>query len=161
MSDRHRLPERLFDSVRDELERLDPGSGGAALTELLARWPGAVGDVVARNAWPARRTRDGIVLVHTSSSAWAQELTQLEAQVRAKLGDDAPRFRFAVGPLPAAGREAVPEAERVVHRPTEADSAEADRIAREIEAEAVREAVREACALSLAAQRIERTDRPI
>src|SRR6188508_3404090 len=68
MSDRHRLPERLSDSVRDELERLDPGSGGTALTELLARWPGAVGDVVARNAWPARRTRDGIVLVHTSSS---------------------------------------------------------------------------------------------
>jgi hypothetical protein len=161
MRDRHRLPERLSDSVRDELERLDPGSGGTALTELLARWPAAVGDMVARNAWPARRTRDGTVLVHTSSSAWAQELTQLEAQVRAKLGESAPRLRFAVGPLPAPGQEPVPEAERSVHRPTDADSAEADRIVRGIEAEAVREAVREACALSFAVQRAARTDRPI
>jgi len=94
------------------------------------------------------------------SSAWAQELTQLEAQVRAKLGESAPRLRFAVGPLPAPGQEPVPEAERSVHRPTEADSAEADRIVRGIEAEAVREAVREACALSFAVQRAARTDRP-
>jgi hypothetical protein len=161
MSGRYRLPEGLFDSVATELDRIGAGAGGAALAELLARWPEAVGETIARNAWPARRSRDGTVLVHTSSSAWAQELTHLEEQVRAKLGPEAPRLRFAVGALPATGRETVSEAQRFVHRPTEAEDAQAAELAGRIDADSVREAVREACALSLAAQRGERTDRRV
>jgi hypothetical protein len=161
MSERHRLPERLLETVTAELERIGAGPGGVALADILARWPEAVGETIARNAWPARRSRDGTVLVHTSSSAWAQELTHLEAQVRAKLGEDAPPLRFVVGALPARGQEAVSEAERIVHRPTQAEVAQAADLARGISAEAVREAVRKACELSLAAQRGGRTDRPI
>jgi hypothetical protein len=161
MSSRYRLPEGLFDTVAAELDRIGAGVGGAVLADVLVRWPEAVGETIARNAWPAKRSRDGTVLVHTSSSAWAQELTHLEEQVRAKLGPEAPRLRFAVGPLPAAGPETVPEAQRFVHRPTEAEAARAAEIAGGIGADDVREAVREACALSLAAQRRERTDRSV
>ena len=82
------------------------------------------------------------MLVHTSSSAWAQELTHLEAQVRAKLGGDAPPLRFVVGALPAGGQEPVPEAERLVHRPTQAEATQAAELARGISTDAVREAVR-------------------
>src|SRR3712207_8602350 len=38
----------------------------------------------------ARVARDGTVHVHTSSSAWAFELTQLEGRVREALADAAP-----------------------------------------------------------------------
>ena len=39
--------------------------------------------------------------MNTSSSAWAFELTQLEATIRGKLGAlTPPRLRFAPGPLP-------------------------------------------------------------
>ena len=161
MSQRYRLPERLIETVTAELERMGAGPGGAALADILARWSEAVGETIARNAWPARRARDGTVLVHTSSSAWAQELTHLEAQVRAKLGGDAPPLRFVVGALPAGGQEPVPEAERFVHRPTQAEATQAADLARGISADAVREAVRKACELSLAAQRGGRTDRSV
>lgn len=161
MSGGHRLPERLATAVHAELDRVGAGAGGAALAELLARWPGAVGETIARNAWPARCTRDGTVIVHTSSSAWAQELTHLAAQVRETLGEGAPPLRFVVGPLPEPGPEAVPGRCRSVHSPNAAELEQAARMAAAIEAPAVRERVREACALSLAAQRAGPTDRSI
>jgi len=161
VSRRQGLPERLAPSVHAELDRLGAGSGGAALAALLARWPEAVGETIARNAWPARRTRDGTVVVHTSSAAWAQELTHLEPEVRARLGDDAPALRFVVGPLPEPGPEPVPEARRSAHRPTALEFEQASAIVAAIESESVREIVREACARSLAAQRPARTDRRI
>jgi len=94
--------ERVGPLVQRQLGRLGPNS---ALAPLLAAWPAAVGPTVARHAWPARIGRDGTVRVHTSSSAWAFELTQLESEVlvklRAALDDAAPgRLRFAPGPLP-------------------------------------------------------------
>jgi hypothetical protein len=161
MSGRYGLPPSIRDSVHHELDRLGEGPGGADLADLASGWAEAVGDTIARNAWPARRRRDGTVLVHTSSSAWAQELTHLEEQVRAKLGQAAPRLRFVVGPLPEAGRESVPDERRSLHRPTEREDAQAAEMTREVSVEAVREAIRKACALSLAAQRTERTDRSI
>lgn len=161
MSRDHGLPECLAPSVRAELDRLGAGSGTADLADLLARWPTAVGETIARNAWPARRTRAGTVVVHTSSAAWAQELTHLGAEIRARLGDDTPVLRFVVGPLPEPGPEALPDSRRSVHDPSPLDFSQASAIAALIESERVREAVREACARSLAMQRSARTDRSI
>ena len=48
--------EPLGDDVQRELRRLGPN---AAIGETVAAWPDAVGDVIARNAWPARYQRDG------------------------------------------------------------------------------------------------------
>src|SRR5215218_4848152 len=81
------------------------------MVELVARWPSAVGEQIARNAWPARIGRDGKLHVATSSSAWAFELTSLGAAVlerlRAALGNEAPSsVAFAPGPVPEVLAEA-------------------------------------------------------
>ncbi len=81
------------------------------MPELLEAWPGAVGEMVAANAWPARIARDGTLHINTSSSTWAFELAQLAPAIaerlRQELGESAPKaLRFAVGHLP---EPAVPE----------------------------------------------------
>ena len=94
--------DRIGDAVRQELARF--GSAGE-MADLVTAWPEAVGETVARNAWPARVARDGTLHVNASSSAWAFELQQLEAEISGRLRDvlgaSAPRrLRFAPGPLP-------------------------------------------------------------
>lgn len=67
-------------------------------------WPAAVGDQVARNSLPVRRSGDALV-VHCASSGWASELTLLERQMRARLEslmEPVPaRLRFEVGDVDA------------------------------------------------------------
>ena len=41
--------------------------------ETVAAWPSAVGEEIARNAWPARFARDGTLIVNTRDSVWAFE----------------------------------------------------------------------------------------
>lgn len=122
------------------------------MADLVAVWPAAVGDAVAANAWPARLSRDGTLVVHASSSAWAFELTQLEDAVRERLGALAPpALRFVVGPIPApGGRDPVPSSQQVVPTPGEEERAQAAAIACEIEHPELREAVARAIATSLA-----------
>jgi predicted nucleic acid-binding Zn ribbon protein len=100
--------ERLGGEIKRELSRFGAQGG---MPELLEAWPGAVGEMVAANAWPARIARDGTLHVNTSSSAWAFELAQLAPAIaerlRQELGEGAPKaLRFAVGHLP---EPAVPE----------------------------------------------------
>ena len=94
--------ERLGGEIKRELSRFGAQGG---MPELLEAWPGAVGEMVAANAWPARIARDGTLHVNTSSSAWAFELAQLAPAIaerlRQELGEGAPKaLRFAVGHLP-------------------------------------------------------------
>ena len=74
------------------------------MADVVAAWRAAVGEAIARNAWPARLARDGTLHVNTSSSAWAFELTHLAASLRARLAErveNVPKvLRFAPGPLP-------------------------------------------------------------
>jgi predicted nucleic acid-binding Zn ribbon protein len=103
--------KKLTDEVSRELGRFGPAAGMVALVEA---WPGAVGPTIARNAWPARISRDRTLHVATSSSSWAFELAQLEAEVlrrlREAVGAKAPsRLRFAVGKLPELGLDDEPE----------------------------------------------------
>lgn len=150
---RHALPAGLAGEVEVQLRRLGGGQPGV-LAALVAAWPSAVGPAVAANAWPARLGRDGAVVVHASSSAWAFELTQLAAEVLDRLGKAAPpRIVFVVGPVPAPGVESVPEACRSRPRPSPADRSRAAEMAREIGPPALREAVARAAAASLAARR--------
>jgi hypothetical protein len=152
---RSSLPEQLGRDVELELARLGQAPAGHGdMTALLGAWPGSVGQAISRNAWPARFARDGTLIVHTSSSAWAFELEQLSASIRERLGPLAPaRLRFVVGPLPEGDHESVPEVRRVVRAPDAAERARADRIAREIEAPELRETVARAAAASLARAR--------
>lgn len=145
----------IADVVARELGRFGPAAG---MGEIVAAWPGAVGDPIAAHAWPARVARDGTLHVATSSSAWAFELTQLEAQIRERLavaaGAAAPKsIRFAVGHIPETGSDPAPKEKRTVPKVSDALFAEGERIAAEIEDPALREAVARAAAASLAAAR--------
>jgi predicted nucleic acid-binding Zn ribbon protein len=96
--------DRIGDEIQRELAR--GGSRDAVpLAAVTAAWPTAVGDAVARRAWPLRISRDGTLHVAAESATWAQELTLLESDVldalRAQLADATPvKLRFAVGPIP-------------------------------------------------------------
>ena len=95
-------PERIGGDVQRELSRFGPAEG---MTEIVRAWPEAMGEQIARNAWPARLARDGKLHVATASSAWAFELSQLEPKLLARLaetlGDATPAgLRFAPGKLP-------------------------------------------------------------
>ena len=147
-------PEPIGGHVRQELARFGPAG---AMAELVAVWAEAVGPGIAANAWPARIARDGTLHVAASSSAWAFELTQLEATVRERLRerlrDEAPpRIRFAVGPIPERGVQEVKSFRAPVPKVTPDARSEGERIAAGIEDHELRALVARAAAASLAGQ---------
>jgi hypothetical protein len=151
--------ERLGDEVGRQLGRFGPQG---AISDIVAAWPGAVGEAIARNAWPARVARDGTLHVATSSSSWAFELTQLAPQLMARLkpllAESAPKaLKFSPGPVPELTR---PEATSAVPAtrsdPTPEERALAAAMSAEIEDEELRDLVARAAAASLAGQRVGR-----
>jgi len=129
---------------------------------MLRVWPEAVGEAIARNAWPARPARDGVVVVHVSSSAWAHELTQLEETLLERLGAAAPeRLRFTVGPVPEPGAPEPDSPPAPAVTPSCEDERLAESLSAAIEEQDLREAVKRAAALSLAAARSPRPDRSV
>ena len=145
-------PERLGEDVRRELGRFGPGG---AIADVVEAWPDAVGDSIARNAWPARIARDGTLHVSTSSSAWAFELGLLEEKLRERLaeglGKDAPpRLRFAPGRLPEAAAPGPAETERAAVEVTEQHLQAGEELAAAISDENLRKVVAKAAAASLA-----------
>jgi hypothetical protein len=146
------LPDPIGGEVRRELNRFGPAGH---MGEVVAAWPAAVGPGIAANAWPARVARDGTLHVHTSSSTWAFELTQLASSIadrlREKLGKDCPAaLKFAAGPLPELGGEVEKVRDRTVPRPTAEQLERSGRIAAPIEDAELREAVAKAVAASFA-----------
>jgi hypothetical protein len=132
------------------------------MAEVVAAWPAAVGEAIARNAWPARAGRDGTLHVHTSSSAWAFELAQLEStlleRLRAAVGELAPpRLRFAVGNLPAAAPAPEEETRPVPPEPSAEEVAEAAALVGGIADQELRNLVQRAAAASLARARSDRS----
>jgi hypothetical protein len=144
--------EPIGETVQHELGRF--GRGGA-IAEIVKVWPQAVGESIARNAWPARIARDGALHVATSSSTWAFELGLLEADIRGRLtvalGPDAPAsLRFAPGRLPEPPRDSAETSPSAPVEPTSAQQAEGERLAAQIEDQNLRKVVARAAAASLA-----------
>ena len=140
--------DRVGRNVERELSRFGTVAG---LGPVVDAWPSAVGPEIARNAWPARIARDGTLHVHTSSSAWAFELAQLEGRIRAALGEHAPpRLRFATGPLPEAPVDDVGPGANPTVRPSREHASAAAQIAAVIADENLRKIVAKAAAFSLA-----------
>jgi predicted nucleic acid-binding Zn ribbon protein len=83
---RRRTPRPLATAIGEALERAEPAT---LLAAVQSAWPGAVGEAIARETSPVAE-RAGIVTVACSSSAWAQELDLLGAQILAKLGPKLP-----------------------------------------------------------------------
>src|SRR6478752_1114633 len=72
--------------------------------EVVAAWPAAVGEEIARNAWPARFQRDRTLIVHTRDAIWGFELGHRAAEISARLPGK-PALKFVPGPLPEPGAE--------------------------------------------------------
>ena len=144
-------PERIGGEVQRELSRFGPAEG---MTEIVRAWPAAMGEQIARNAWPSRLTRDGKLHVATASSAWAFELAQLEPKLLERLGealgDAIPTgLRFAPGKLPELSAEDGPGAPKAVRTPTAEEHELAAALASGIEDESLRKIVAKAAAASL------------
>lgn len=134
--------DRLGNEVRAELSRFGPQAG---LADVVEGWPAAVGDAIARNAWPARIARDGTVHVSTADSVWAFELAHRATEIATRLG--VPKVRFTPGPLPEQSPQLAPPEPA---RPTRAHEQAAAEIAAGITAENLRESVQKAVSFSLA-----------
>jgi hypothetical protein len=144
--------ERIGNEVRRELGRF--GSAGQ-MADLVAAWPGAVGETVAANAWPARLARDGTLHVAAASSTWAFELQQLEREIverlRATLDAGAPaRLRFTPGPLPELPPAPQPSSPNPPSEPSLEQAREAHEWAATIASEELRKSVEKAARMSLA-----------
>ncbi len=152
--------ERLGDSARRLLAASgvpDPGPLSAAADI----WPSAVGDAIARVAWPKRIARDGTLHVATLSATWAFELSRLAPEIherlRSALGSAAPTaLQFSPGPVPEPD---APAKQTVASPPpvTSDDRDRADRLTAGIADPALRELVARAASASLAAARAGRS----
>ena len=127
--------DKIGEQVRSELSRVGADSGAG---DAVTAWSAAVGDEIARNAWPARTQPDGTLVVHVRDAIWGFELTQRAAEISERL-PGRPRLRFTPGPLPETTLEPPPE------RPAEA-SPEQAREAAAITAEIVDPDLRESVA---------------
>jgi hypothetical protein len=96
--------EPLGDQIRAELSRVGVDSGPG---DGVTAWPAAVGEEIARNAWPAKTQPDGTLVVHVRDAIWGFELTQRAAEISERL-PGRPRLRFTPGPLPEAAPEPLP-----------------------------------------------------
>ena len=145
-------PELIGDDVQRELSRFGPAEG---MTEIVRAWPRVMGEQIARNAWPARISRDGKLHVATSSSAWAFELAQLEPKLLERLGEvlgaAVPAgLRFAPGKLPERSADDDAGPAHAVREPTAEERELAAALASGIEDESLRKVVAKAAAASLA-----------
>jgi hypothetical protein len=158
--------ERVDAEVRRELGRFGPHEGDTHADTIVAVvriWPRAVGDTIARNAWPARIGRDGTLHVSTVSATWAFELGRLAptilAQLGAELGAGAPTMlKFAPGAVPEAAAGPPEAGHPRAPAPSVEQRAEAAELAAEIEDEELRRLVARAAAASLARGRPGPTD---
>jgi hypothetical protein len=135
--------ERVGDEIRSELRRVGADSGAG---DLVSAWPAAVGDEIARNAWPARTQPDGTLVVHVRDSIWGFELTQRAGEISERL-PGRPRLRFVPGPLPDAAPE--PMAKQVVEVTPE-QAREATALTSGIEDPKLRESVAKVIKMALA-----------
>lgn len=135
--------EPVGEQIRAELSRVgaDSGAGDAATA-----WPSAVGEEIARNAWPARTQPDGTLVVHVRDAIWGFELTQRAAEISGRL-PGRPRLRFTPGALPDTTPEE-PSVPAVEASPEHAR--EAAEIAAGIEDPTLRESVAKAIKVGLA-----------
>jgi hypothetical protein len=136
----------LGDDVKRELRRFGPN---AEMGDVVAAWPAAVGEEIARNAWPARFQRDRTLIVHTRDAIWGFELGHRAAEISSRLPGK-PALKFVPGPLPEPGAEP-PQATPQGSPPATLEQVEqAARWASEIDDEELRALVARAAAASLA-----------
>ena len=124
--------------------------------EAVESWPVAVGDEIARNAWPARFQRDGTLVIHTRDAIWGFELTSRAGEISKRLPGK-PALKFVPGPLPEPGAPAAAAPEGPPPATLE-ERSQAAEWAAAIEDEELRDLVARAAAASLARWSVGRRD---
>ena len=142
-----REPERIGGAVRRQLARF---GAPARIGGIVDAWPAAVGDLVARNAWPARVSRDETLVVNTKDAVWAFELGHRATEIAQRLGQDLKAVKFVPGPIPEATLGESGTTAPSPARATAAQLAEGAEIASPIADDDLRERVAKAVAASLA-----------
>jgi hypothetical protein len=143
--------DRVGNEVARELGRFGPASGLAPIVEA---WATAVGPEIARNAWPARLSRDGALHANARDSIWAFELTARVDEIRERLGAVAPtRIVFAPGPLPEVDLDLPEQVSRQPPDPTAAHVAKAESLVQGIRDGDLRKVVAKTIAMSLSRER--------
>jgi hypothetical protein len=132
--------------VKRELRRFGPN---AQMGDVVVAWPAAVGEEIARNAWPARFQRDRTLIVHTRDAIWGFELGQRAAEISSRLPGK-PALKFVPGPLPEPGAEPPQATSQGAPAATLEQVKEAARWASVIDDEELRALVARAAAASLA-----------
>jgi hypothetical protein len=117
--------------------------------DVVASWPAAVGEEIARNAWPARFQRDGTLIVHTRDAIWGFELTQRAGEISVRLPGKPP-VKFVPGPLPEQASEPTQATPQGSPPPTLRQTEQAAVWAAQIEDGELRSLVARAAAASLA-----------
>jgi hypothetical protein len=131
--------------VQRELRRFGPN---AEIGEAVKAWPGAVGEDIARNAWPARFQRDGTLIVHVTDAVWGFELTHQADEISSRLPGK-PALKFIPGPLPEPSVETTSAAPEPLPEATLEQARTAAEWTAGIEDEELREAVAKAARASL------------
>jgi len=93
-----------LESVAKLLKAVYPAPDQLEAAKVFAWWSRAVPPRILKHARPVRLSR-GVLIVHVSSSVWANELHYLTDDLLTRLRQYAPtapieRIRFQVGPLP-------------------------------------------------------------
>jgi hypothetical protein len=134
--------EPVSEQIRAELSRIGADSGAG---DAVTAWPVAVGEEIARHAWPAKTQPDGTLVVHVRDAIWGFELTQRAGEISARL-PGRPRLRFTPGPLPdttpGASPAPLPEASpEQAHEAAELTAGIADPNLRESVAKVIKQAL--------------------
>ncbi|MFL5958925.1 MAG: DciA family protein [Gaiellaceae bacterium] len=135
--------DSISGEIRSELARLGADSGAG---DVVTAWPSAVGEEIARNAWPARTQPDGTLVVHVRDAIWGFELTQRGNEIAGRL-PGSPRLRFVPGPLPEPTPD---ESPRSPIAATAEQAREAAELAAGIDDPNLRETVAKAIQIALA-----------
>lgn len=141
------MTEPRGDEWKEELRRFEGPEG--AIRDLAAGWAAAVGDEIARNAWPARVKGDGTLVVHVRDSIWGFELTQRAGEIAPRL-PGSPRLEFVPGPVPDTTSGEPPPAAEYRLQATLEQTREAAELAAPIADAELRDAVARAARASLA-----------
>ena len=137
--------DRLGDLLKRELSKHGPQAG---IGDAVAAWPVAVGPEIARNAWPARFTRDGTLVVHVRDSVWGFELTQRADDIAHRLSVKS--VKFVPGPLPEAEVDSTQATPQGSPPPTSEQVEQAAKWTAEIEDPELRKVVTKLAEISLA-----------
>ena len=146
-----------LESLSNLLKGVYPAPAQLESAKVFAWWSRAVPPRILEHARPVRLSR-GVLIVHVSSSVWANELHYLSDDLLARLRQQAPssgvdKIRFQVGPLPDLPKR--PKAQPTPPTPVRLAALpdELGRALSRVEDERLRKAITEAATTSLARAR--------